>query len=221
MRLTRFAVTASSFAFWPSIVAISAGITFGAARVYAEAGMPGPRHCTEREFTACADAGHMQACQVEGYEGEFACAPSATGCISDDSPGEPKSALACSGVSTCNAIEALLKEACERKSVGSSCELPEASRDWYGWTTGRCAEAPCRSKNDAGFYEESSQLACSPPATDDGTKDDDSEPQINPTNDAAKDSGCATTPGMIPGAALFAVPLGLGLILAYRRKQRR
>ncbi len=202
MNIKRSFIAAASSLLWPAVIlAIPMGITFGAARVYAESSPEasiGTPECTDSKVTACADAGAMQACDCGVYE----CACIEKRCSTGSSLGE---ALICEHVSPLCANYALAE--CEGKAPGDPC----AQSDNMGnpGVKGACASPStgCYEKNDAGIYERTARLACIPSSS---LKDD-----------VATAPGCSTNPGALGTSTLLAIPLGLGLALARRRKRRR
>ncbi len=128
------------------------GITFGATRVYAEAGKAGPAACTDSKVATCADAGAMQACDCGNG---FACACTPKECSAASAVSE---ALACEPVVRSCSLYAVAP--CEGKAAGASCVQTDTAGTPLASGTCRVLSNGCLANNDAGFYESTFPLAC-------------------------------------------------------------
>lgn len=211
MRVTRSLLAAASSLIWPTVVlAIPMGITFGAARVYAEAGKAPPPACTESIVTACADAGAMHACDC-GASSACACTPEQ--CVAASGVTE---ALVCKPVLT--ACSAYAVAPCEGKAADAACVQTDTAGKTVASGTCRVLPNGCLVKNDGGVYETSSPLACA--AALDGTGASTTTPATK-SDDADGGSGCSMPPGAIGSSTPLAMPLAMGLAAALRRRRRR
>ncbi|MBX3203558.1 MAG: hypothetical protein KF764_00755 [Labilithrix sp.] len=184
------------------------GITFSAARVYAESGSPPPPACTDSTVTACADASAMQACDCgDGFD--CACAPKQ--CSGASGATE---ALVCQQVVT--SCSAYAVAPCEGKAPGAACVQTDTAGKPGASGTCSVLSSGCLVKNAAGFYENTNPLACTV-----GVSGSDASTTPSSPKDGDGDSGCSMPPGALGDSTLLAVPFGLGLVFALRRKRRR
>lgn len=208
MHIARSILAAVSSIIWPAVVVvIPMGITFSAARVYAESGVAPPPACTDSKVTACADAGAMQTCEcAKGFE--CACTPKQCSATS----GGVSEALVCESLTTCSGYSIA---PCAGKAAGASCAQTDTAGTATGPGTCGILSNGCFAKNPAGAYETTFPLACAADAKDSGAS--------NAPSGGTDDSGCSMTPGTTGDSTLVGIPLGLGLALALacRRKRRR
>lgn len=207
MRAGRSLLAVTSSLVWPAaVVAIPLGITFSAARVFAEAGVAPPPLCTDAKVTACADAGPMQACTCAAGG---ACACTSARCSSGSGVND---ALVCEPVASSCSTYSL--EPCAGKEPGASCEQTDTGDSRVASGTCETLSTGCLELNDAGVYQTTNPLACR--AT---LRGPDAGPAAS--DDASADSGCSTSARARGGATLLAIPIALGLALASRRRRRR
>lgn len=214
MRIARSLVAVASSLLWPTVVvAIPVGITFSAARVYAESGVAPPPSCSGSTATICAGRDDMQACDC-GKGIDCACTESSCSTNSGVS-----TALMCQPVASCRRLSVA---PCEGKAVGEAC----TQTDTLGapGPSGTCEEISggCLAENDAGFFVPTFPLACNAPVgagSSGGTSGATPSEGSSATAPEAS-SGCSMTSRDAGTSLLFALPVGLGLAFAYRRKRR-
>jgi MYXO-CTERM domain-containing protein len=213
MHSVRYALACASSAVWPAIVfMIPVGLTFTAARVYAEAGVAPPPACSSQEVATCADAAAQQACDCGNGNGDCACVSGR--CLGNAGTVDT---LTCKAILTCRQYEL---GPCTGKADGEPC-TQTASNGGPG-PSGSCIALTngCLEKQEDGLYHSAHPLACNAPV-DAGTPNA-SDRTAQPGSDlpAGKD-GCNVAMGASDPSALFAAPLGLGLGILLTRRRRR
>jgi MYXO-CTERM domain-containing protein len=205
---------------WPAVtLLLPLGITFAAARVYAEAA-PAPEACDAAAVVECADAAVGSVCHSCS---SGTCACFSGGCMSGGTL-DPN-ALACRNIEKCESF----KQDSHCKAAGDTCMFAEDG-------AGKCVAATCL-PSDGGPAATANFFACAP---DDGPRDTSSGDLISgstsgtfipgpptvpgssgasSTPASSDDSGCATSPGTT--LPLLGAPLAIGLLFALRRKKKR
>lgn len=229
MRIARSVVSSTSFLFWPTVLAVSIGVTFHAPLLYAEAGPAPPPACTDEPFEKCADAGEGQICSDTEYS-IARCRPDV--CLPSSEQGGMVQSLSCSdGLNKCAYYDTIV-EPCRGKAIGDSCVV----NFFYGGTRA-CAKLDsnrddCVVKTDAGTYEHFTPTACLPVyptsggnGSDSGSSSSGSDAGANPEaptrGDASSGSGCSLSGTSKSESVLFTIPLGLGLAFTFFRRARR
>ena len=228
--LLRRLFACSTSILWPTTVAVvSAVIAFHPLRVEAESAAfdAGPTACSSPSVVACADSGAGQACTFDDLRGVLgACRRDRCG----DAWSTAKEALVCTRVRTCEDLAPYAHghEGCgEGRSVGDGCVDDERR-------IGSCAPLACERLDDAGAFEQSSLLYCRVETTREpnaGGSTDGGAGASREAGDAPSeggDSGCSvgasgasrTSCASCAGAA-FAVPIGVALLFARRRRRTR
>lgn len=226
----RLLVGSVSSLVWPLVtVLIPAGITFAAARVYAEAA-PAPESCEAGVVTDCASAAQGSVCH--------ACTTGTCACFDgtcwDAGGGSIVSVKVCRDVPKCESFPDGEK-ACQGKAEGADCSTESPTPE-----PGECkpSQHTCLPNDGGPVMTTSRGLFCYRKATSSSSSASSSSgdnggstgfvpgPATVPGSSSSStsggssdDSGCATSSTTtIP---LFAAPLALGLLFALRRKRRR
>ncbi|MFO0739751.1 MAG: hypothetical protein U0270_27885 [Labilithrix sp.] len=227
----RLLVGSVSSIVWPLVtVLIPAGITFAAARVYAEAA-PAPESCEAGVVTDCASVAPGSVCH--------ACTTGTCACFDgtcwDAGGGSIVSVKVCRDVPKCESFPDGDK-ACQGKAEGAGCSTESPTPE-----PGECKPSPhtCLPDDGGPVITTSRGLFCYPKATTSSSSSSSSSssgdnggstgfvpgPATVPGSSSSStsggssdDSGCATSSTTtIP---LFAAPLALGLLFALRRKRQ-
>jgi MYXO-CTERM domain-containing protein len=223
-RKRRFLVGSVSSLVWPAVtLLLPMGITFAAARVYAEAA-PAPEACDAAVVVECADASPGGICHSCA---SGTCACFSAGCKNGDTFNDKGNT--CRDIQKCEAYTQ--EPACQGKKAGDPCEGAGPS--------GACTpSSPACLPNDGGAAISANLLVCYPSDSTGGSSSSGANggsssgtyipgpPTVPGSSGASKtapassdDSGCATSSGTtIP---LLAAPLALGLLFALRRKKKR
>lgn len=232
MRASRVVIAATSAVGWPfSLLVVAAGITFTAARVYAEAAMP-PISCEHESVTSCEGMPEWQACACPFA----ACACASSLCAEDaGDSGDPfpptRGAKTCQQIMTC---EDSRFTSCEGKSVGASCDSPAPGPQPFGGPVpgkpgvGKCVQrARACFAPDGGGYSIVDRLDCEEiderEIGSDAGSSTDASPSGAPTNTPSSSggNGCATSSAQSHDAiALAGAPFALALV-AWRLRRRR
>lgn len=221
MRGHRLFVGSLASMFWPAMVLVlPVGITFAAARVYAEAA-PAPPSCEAGIVVECADA--------EAGAGCGACAAPPCACTSDLCTGGAgpvlhHDTLVCKSYPSCESFEPAVAP-CAGKAENADCTTSAG-------TAGKCATAaPTCVPADGGAITSRPLLGCreltgtsSSSTSSSGTyvPGPDKVPGSSSSSGSSddSDSGCAASPATT-GLPLAGAPLGLGLLYLLRRRQPR
>lgn len=224
-RKRRLLVGSVSSIAWPAVaLLVPVGITFAAARVYAE-GAPPPEACEAGVVIDCADAASGDPCHTCG---SGACACFSGGCT--DGGAGFEAVLVCRETFKCADFPNGEDPRCQGKAVGAPCDT---AGSWCVRSTINCLP------DDGGALLRPDVLVCSPNGSgmssssssssggdDDGGVDFVPGPPTVPGSDLPSseetedDSGCSTSSN---GARLplLGVPIAIGLLLALRRPRRR
>ena len=221
-RKRRFLVGSLSSLVWPAVTLLfPLGITFAAARVYAESAAA-PKSCDAAAVVECADAALNSVCH-SCVTGSCACA---SAFCSNGPQGTSPNGNTCVPVPKCDDYRS--EPQCEDKAEGTFCQASGAEGKCGGGTSSACLP------NDGGPAIIKNILGCIPVTSSSSSGDNGGStsgtyipgpPNVpgssssSTSGGGSDDSGCTTSPGTT--LPLFAAPLAIGLLFALRRKKKR
>lgn len=229
-RKRRWLVGSLSSLVWPAVVVlIPAGITFAAARVYAEGAAPPPK-CDQASVTTCAGKTPFAQC-ASGFYGGGPGVCFASQCVDG---GDSGAALNCLDVQFCKDVS---DQDCRSRTLNADCNdaggTCKSVTGMMGEPQSACYEL------DAGIGVESVLLKCVPKdggpsgASSSSSGDNggtsgstyvpgpDKVPGSSSSSGSTDDSGCSTTSSNTSTLPLIAAPLAIGLLFALRKKRKR